>query len=145
MIEFFTLIILVIIKNMIKPTSIFIGIAILFTAPVVSAADLNLSKTYSSCMSQSGGVTYEMLNCIGIETKHQDALLNQAYKRVMADLSPERKKQLKEVQRTWIKYRDLNCNFYADPNGGTNASILSSDCFMQTTASRARELEGFIY
>ncbi len=103
----------------------------------------DLSKTYSNCMDQSGGVTVEMLNCIGSETEHQDALLNQAYRDVMAELSPERKTELRNAQRAWIKYRDLNCEFYADPDGGTMASLQSNSCFMTMTASRARELRGF--
>jgi uncharacterized protein YecT (DUF1311 family) len=92
-------------------------------------------------MDKSEGVTVNMLNCISDETEYQDIRLNKAYKSVMAELSHDRKNQLKEVQRAWIKYRDANCHFYADPNGGTMATVLSNDCFMQSTANRAKELE----
>lgn len=92
-------------------------------------------------MDKSGGVTVNMLNCIAAETKTQDARLNGAYSKVMKELKPERKKQLLEVQRAWIRYRDLNCKFYADPEGGTNAAVNSSDCFLSATAGRAKELE----
>lgn len=94
-------------------------------------------------MDKSGGVTVDMLDCIGTETKRQDARLNKAYKEVMPQLSPARKKELQDAQRAWIKYRDANCNFYADPDGGTIATVNSNDCFMSATASRAKELEGF--
>ena len=94
-------------------------------------------------MDKSGGVTVDMLNCISAETELQDARLNKAYKEVMAQLSPVRKKQLKDAQRAWLKYRDANCNFYADEDGGSMATIASNDCFLSATASRARELEGF--
>lgn len=84
-----------------------------------------------------------MLECISEETKRQDARLNKAYKEVMPQLSTARKKQLQEAQRAWIKYRDANCTFYADPDGGTNATVNSDDCFRSATEARAQELENF--
>ena len=120
-----------------------LGLVLLGLSHIASAEDAHLTKQYSICMDKAGGVTVNMLDCMGAETKHQDARLNQAYKDVMARLSPERKKQLQEAQRAWIKYRDANCRFYADPDGGSIATVNSNDCFMSATASRARELEGF--
>ena len=107
-----------------------------------TADDNGLSKQFSACMDKSGGVTADMLDCIGAETKRQDSRLNKAYKEAVSQLSPARKKQLQDAQRAWIKYRDANCNFYADPEGGTMATVSSYDCFMSATASRAKELEG---
>ena len=112
-------------------------------AQTSSADDAGLSKGFSDCMDKSDGVTVNMVNCIGAEIKLQDIRLNKAYKDVMAQLSASRKKQLQNAQRAWIKYRDENCNFYDDPDGGTITSILSNDCFMSATASRAKELESF--
>lgn len=120
-----------------------LGLVLLGLSHIASAEDAHLTKQYSSCMDKAGGVTVNMLDCMGAETKRQDARLNQAYKDVMARLSPERKKQLQEAQRAWIKYRDANCRFYADPDGGSIATVNSNDCFMSATASRAKELEGF--
>ncbi|WP_340123064.1 lysozyme inhibitor LprI family protein [Methylobacter svalbardensis] len=107
------------------------------------AADEDLSQTFSTCMDQSGGVTTAMIECMGAETERQDVLLNQAYKEVMASLSSERKQQLQEVQRLWLKYRKANCDFYYDPDGGTLARVSANDCFMSATAARAKELEAF--
>lgn len=100
-----------------------------------------LSKQFSGCMERSGGVTAGMIACIETETQRHDVRLNNAYKAVMDELTPERKKQLQEVQRTWLKFRDTNCGFYADPDGGTLARVSASKCVMSTTAIRARELE----
>jgi uncharacterized protein YecT (DUF1311 family) len=113
------------------------------SAQQVSGDKVELSKEYSACIENSGGVTVNMLDCIGAETKRQDAHLNKAYKEVMAQLSPERKKQLRTAQRLWIKYRDANCNFYADPDGGTYAQVSANECFLNATAARAKELESF--
>ena len=92
-------------------------------------------------MDKSDGVTSNMIDCIMAETKHQDARLNKVYKAFMAELSAERKKQLQTAQRAWITYRDANCSFYFDPDGGTIARVNSNSCFMSETATRAKELE----
>lgn len=99
-----------------------------------------LSPKFSACMDKTEGTTNDMLNCVGEETKYQDSLLNKNYKTVIAQLSLDRQKQLKEAQRLWVKYRDANCNFYVDPEGGTMAVLNSASCFMETTAQRAKEL-----
>ena len=85
-----------------------------------------------------------MLDCIGTETTTQDARLNGAYKKLATQLTPNRKKQLLTAQRLWIQYRDANCKFYADPDGGTMATVNASDCVLQATAARAKELENFL-
>lgn len=110
-------------------------------AQMVTAQEIGITKQFSTCMDNSGGVTMNMLDCIDSETKQQDRRLNKAYKAVMDQLSPERKKQLQTAQRAWINYRDANCNFYADPDGGSLARVSASDCLMSETASRAKELE----
>lgn len=109
----------------------------------VHAQEINLTKQFSVCMDKADGVTQHMVECIDAETKRQDARLNKAYKAVVADLNPERKKQLLEAQRAWLKFRDTNCAFYFDPEGGTIARVQAVDCMMTMTASRAKELENF--
>jgi uncharacterized protein YecT (DUF1311 family) len=91
-------------------------------------------------MDRSGGVTYEMLDCINAEMKSQDAALNANYKVLTSQLTPSRRKQLLEAQRAWIRFRDSNCQFYADPDGGSLATIEANSCVLSMTASRAQEL-----
>ncbi|MNV50491.1 hypothetical protein D3C71_1425050 [compost metagenome] len=106
-----------------------------------AAADDLYTSEYSSCIDDSGGVTVEILNCIAAEFGVQDARLNGAYKRLGSTLTPSRKTQLTSAQRLWVQYRDANCDFYADPEGGTLAGIASNDCVLRETAERAKELE----
>lgn len=106
-----------------------------------NAVEAGSSKQFSTCMDKSGGVTSNMIDCIVAETKLQDARLNKAYKALGAELSTARKAQLLEAQRAWIKFRDSNCNFYDDPDGGTMARVSANECVMRTTTERARELE----
>ena len=105
--------------------------------------DALLSKQYTACMGQRTGTTEDMIDCAMAEHKRQDVRLNQAYKAAMALQSPERKKQLQAAQRAWIQFRDANCHFYADPEGGSLARISGNECMVTSTAQRAKELEGF--
>jgi len=47
---------------------------------------------------------------------------------------------LVEAQRAWIKFRDANCGFYADPERGSAARMTANECFLNATADRAKEL-----
>lgn len=99
-----------------------------------------LSASFAACMDKSGGVTAEMHACISAEHTCQDQQLNRNYQALVAELTPARKKQLQTAQRLWLQYRDANCHFYADPDGGTMAGIAAADCVLQMTAGRAQEL-----
>lgn len=111
--------------------------------PVI-ADDSLFTEQFSVCMDKSDGVTFAMLDCIRAETAIQDARLNATYKKLREQLTPARKIELRDVQRIWIQYRDANCSFYYDPDGGSLARIMSNDCVLEETASRAKELEKFL-
>ncbi len=86
-------------------------------------------KTNSSvdnCIEKVNGLHIEIVGCIDVEIKKQDKRLNTAYQNVMKYL-----------------YRNANCDFYADPEGGTNAHLDAAYCMMDMTIQRAKELEGF--
>lgn len=118
--------------------------ALVLASPCFSAhaGDDLYSRTYSVCMGNSGGITVEMHDCIGNEHARQDARLNNAHKNLTAQLSANRKSELLAAQRLWVKYRDANCKFHGDPDGGTMAGINAASCNLEMTVRRARELEG---
>jgi uncharacterized protein YecT (DUF1311 family) len=116
-----------------------LALSIAFNAHAADGEEL-LGKDYAACMDKAGGVTARMLECMGTETKAQDVKLNASYQKALAGLTAARKKELTEIQRMWLKYRDANCKFYMDPDGGTLARVTSSQCFMMATATRADEL-----
>jgi len=98
--------------------------------------------TYTACMDKASSTT-SMVECIGAEHEAQDAKLNAAYKTLMGTLSADRRKQLRTAQRAWIAYRDANCEFYFDPEGGSIARLQANDCMLSMTARRAVELDRF--
>jgi uncharacterized protein YecT (DUF1311 family) len=59
-------------------------------------------------------------------------------------LSPDRKQALLKAQRAWIKFREANCDYWFDPNGGTAARMNASGCLLTMTATRAKELEAML-
>jgi len=117
------------------------ALAIAAAPLATSAHETGLSTFYEACMGKSGATTMDMIGCITAENQRQDTGLNKAYKVLMAQLPPPRKAQLQGAQRAWIKYRDANCAFYDDPDGGTLARVNANTCVMTATAERARELE----
>jgi uncharacterized protein YecT (DUF1311 family) len=121
-----------------------ICLAVLWSSELLAAADEDMTKEYSVCMEKSQGVTVSMLHCAGDELDRQDARLNDNYKKLMSKLPRARKKVLREAQRTWIKFRKTNCDFYYDPNGGSAARLAGSGCFLIMTAARAKELKDLL-
>lgn len=110
---------------------------------LVEAQQPKLTAEYGKCIDQAGAVDPKILDCMSDEYSRQDKRLNQAYKKLLAQLTPERKKELQEVQRLWVKYTEANCGFYYDPNGGTSARQFANQCSIDARASRAAELELF--
>ena len=108
---------------------------------ILSANELHYSPQYQSCLDNSGGVTSNMRACINHELKYQDGLLNKYYKQAMKVLDAPKRKELKKVQRLWIKYRDAKCDFDYGLTGGTMDLIIGDGCFVDMTAQRAEELK----
>ncbi len=117
-------------------------------APVSAfSAEMNpfesYSKAYKLCMDKAVS-TQDIVECTDIEYRVQDKRLNVAYKNLVGKQTPARVKQLTEVQKLWIKYRDANCAFYYDPDGGSMARILANDCMLTMSKDRAAEFENML-
>lgn len=124
------------------PHALLLAVLAIASVPhAASAHEAGASKLFSTCMDKSGGVTSSMVECIVTKNKLQDARLSKAYKALGAELPAARKTQLLEAQRAWIKFRDANCTFYFDPDGGSMERVSANDCVMRATTERARELE----
>lgn len=118
-----------------------LAIAITTLSTGTHAADDGYSATYSTCMDASGGVTTNMLDCMGSEIKQQDARLNQNYKGAMQALAPAQQTQLRDAQRLWVKFRDADCTLLGSLTGGTSDSVNRASCFLDMTKKRADDLD----
>ena len=94
-------------------------------------AEERTSKSYATCLEKAGGATFAMQDCISEELERQDRRLNGAYKVLMDSLPEKRKAQLRDAQRKWIEFRDANCEFYYDPQGGSESWSRSSEQFFR--------------
>lgn len=115
--------------------------ALLFA--VCSSAYAAENPALKKCM-DTANTTADMVNCNAKQTKVQDDRLNRAYKTALAAQDDVRKQQLKEVQRQWIKYRDVNCAFAGSATGGTIDQVNGSGCVLDMTQTRAQELEDLV-
>lgn len=105
------------------------------------ASNAPASGLFSSCMDDSAGIIAELVACLARETETQDVRVDQNYRIAASASSAERRKQLLESQRAWLRYRDANCAFHDDPEGGFRAVIDTQDCLLRETAARADELQ----
>ncbi|MHC8364336.1 lysozyme inhibitor LprI family protein [Pseudomonas sp. ZT5P21] len=70
-----------------------------------------------------------------------DALLNEQYKKALASLSPADKKQLTDVQRKWVRFKETYCeDIYQSALPGAEAPIEKLACLARATNARLGEL-----
>ena len=70
-----------------------------------------------------------------------DALLNEYYKKALASLAPANKKQLTDVQKKWVRFKEAYCeDIYQSAVPGAEAPIERLGCLVQTTNARLGEL-----
>jgi uncharacterized protein YecT (DUF1311 family) len=97
------------------------------------------SPEYQACITygethDTTAITAE--ECGARELRRQDARLSTSYKRLMAQLSPARKTNLRLDEREWILARDQRCGTRIDLNDRT-------ECVIAETIRRARYMERY--
>lgn len=126
-----------------KSLLILIAAALSPISCVFADSDTKLSAEFDKCINKSGGSDPAMLECNSAEWKRQDVRLNAAYKKAMSTLAPDKRKELQEVQRLWLKYAEAKCRFYYDSTefNGTLDRYAAASCSTTERAARATELE----
>ncbi len=113
--------------------------ALLFPA-YTSASD----RQFDSCMDRAGGVTSGMLDCIGEAQGRADSRLATTLSKALGSVSPVRRTSLDAAQEAWLDYRQAHCDFLADPEGGTSASLTAADCWLSLTQERVALLDTLV-
>jgi uncharacterized protein YecT (DUF1311 family) len=85
--------------------------------------------------------TYGMANCSTREHNVWEDRLNRAYKKLMSTLEEPQKSRLRDVERTWIVYRDKKCEFYRREEDGTSVIPSNAYCMMEETGRQAVYLD----
>lgn len=113
----------------------------LAAAALIGAAVCASAQTESNSEPGCDGSTYEMVECLKGKTASWDKRLNAAYQKLLKEIQPKQREQLRIAQRSWVQYRDANCLFWG-LGEGTIARIEAGDCMYRMTKDRAEELEG---
>lgn len=70
-----------------------------------------------------------------------DAVLNEQYKKALVSLAPVDKKQLTDVQKKWVRFKEAYCEeIYQSALPGAEAPIERLGCLVQTSNARLGEL-----
>lgn len=107
----------------------------------MSIADAEPSAAFNTCLDESDGSTLSSMDCLHAEYDRQDKLLNEYYQTAMHNMDSEQKKLLRSAQRSWIDFRDKNCEVESSLAGGQIASLFYSECLMTLTSDRVEQLE----
>jgi len=84
-----------------------------------------------------GQSTHGQAGCYRREHLVWDDILNETYRRLQGSFEGKLKTQLRDVQRTWLEARKLQCGFYVDVIQGSLAIPTSASCMNSETARRA--------
>lgn len=85
--------------------------------------------------------TAELNYCAEQESEREDKRLNEVYSALRKTLDPQGQTLLRDTQRAWIPFRDLNCSLAAHAmQGGTGASVAYLGCLARMSRERADEL-----
>jgi uncharacterized protein YecT (DUF1311 family) len=85
----------------------------------------------------AGQSTQGQADCYRREHLVWDDILNETYRRLQGQFEGKLKTQLRDVQRTWLEARKLQCGFYADVIQGSLAIPTGASCMNTETARRA--------
>jgi uncharacterized protein YecT (DUF1311 family) len=75
------------------------------------------------------------------ETKRQGGLLDAAYRAALQATPKAKQPNLREAQRSWLKFSSQNCEFFHNAETGTTPAEARAYCVMRMTAERKAELD----
>lgn len=106
----------------------------------VSAAPSTSGSAKESCNPDSF-TNSDLITCGQQTFEKVDAVLNEQYKKALASLAPADKKQLTDVQRKWVRFKEAYCeDIYQSALPGAEAPIESLACLARATNARLGEL-----
>ncbi len=112
---------------------------LLLIAPAIHAAE-----TPVDC---KNAMTQMAMNiCAGQDFQRSDAQLNQVYKQKMATLGADQQKKFKLAQRSWIAFRDSDCDFQSSGvEGGSIQPMIHAQCLQAKTEQRTQEINKMLH
>jgi uncharacterized protein YecT (DUF1311 family) len=119
---------------------IVLGLAAVVAAGLAIAAPGQAAGEKLNCTNPD--TTYEMNMCAGRDFTAADGTLNALYKQLMAKYDAGNKQLLLAAQRSWLKFRDDECDYEtALTIGGTIHSTMVTNCDTELTLERIKRLK----
>ena len=84
----------------------------------------------------------KLITCLGDEYSNVDKNLNITYTKLRKSISNSGSEKLKEAQKSWLIFRDKDCEFQASAaEGGQAYQPLYISCQIEKTTTRTDELK----
>ncbi len=127
------------------PPATWVMLAIALAAasmPLGAGGNAPKPDRYTACLDAAGGVTVDMLDCAAVELAWLDSRLNGHYGEAMHALPADQRSALRDLQRAWMRYRDLDCSFLnGQALAGTSGLLLQRACLVEKTRERAAAMK----
>lgn len=88
--------------------------------------------------------THGMANCSRREQEVWDERLNAAYKKLLADVERKQRNSVRDMQRSWIAFRDKKCGLHSVLEEGSIVIPIIAYCYMEETGRQAVFLEQLV-
>ena len=88
--------------------------------------------------------TYGMANCSRREQEVWDERLNAAYKELMSEVDRKQRISVRDMQRSWIAFRDKKCGLHSVLEEGSIVIPIIAYCYMEETGRQAVFLEQLV-
>lgn len=99
------------------------------------------SPVYDACTAKAAGVVPALKICANREQTLRDTNLNHEYQLRLKSIDPATAAKLRTAERAWVAFRDAECAYrLADEGGGQDAALVWSDCRLELTQQRTRQL-----
>jgi uncharacterized protein YecT (DUF1311 family) len=106
------------------------------------SAEPEYSAAHKACIQKTQYVDYEIAQCDNAERERQDKVLNETYRKLTAATEAKYKPALLKAQRTWLAFRDAQCDLeYAPEATGTDGRVVYSGCMLRFTYERVETLK----
>lgn len=96
------------------------------------------------CTNPDATTFQEIISCLNEDYKFYDNELNKIYKLKMKTLMADKQKNLRKLERIWIKQKDLECNSLIDEkNFGKESHFSAIECITNMTKERINFLKKY--
>lgn len=134
----------------IRQTLPLIACFILFSSQPLQAKESShvkkIDQELKGCLDKSGGVTANIRDCYGVAYTKMDKRLNELYKNLYQNFSPELQEKLKNAQKKWLDFKsaEQDLAFALSPNEGGTLQLIEGDEFSyQFLKKRVIDLETY--